>query len=176
MKRPGLRLALAALLPIGAAQAALAPDYYEEARRSAPNHLQIKVLEVGAPNGGMGKCAVDGEVVRLFRGTFAPGTKLTFDVSCYDYGQIPDGGTLWTDYDALKDAKFLEAFMSADAQPKIALDQVEIIVAPRDYPYCDSNSLYCESTVDGSAREESCGWVGTALDWLGLGGEACSAS
>ncbi len=158
----------------GPAAAVLAPEYYEEARRSAPNHVQIEIDDVSSPSGGMGPCHVEGKIVRVFKGDLAPGAKLTFDVSCYDYGTIPAGPTLWTDYDALNDAKYLEAFMSGDARPKIALDQVEIIIEPRDVPYCDSNSLYCESTVDAAAREESCGAVGRVWNWLGIGGDECN--
>lgn len=157
----------------GQAFAVLAPEYYEEARRSAPNHVQIEIDDVSGPRGGMGACDVKGKIVRVFKGDLAPGAKLRFDVSCYDYGAIPSGPTLWTDYDALSDAKYLEAFMSGDTKPRIALDQVEIILEPRDQPYCDSNSLYCESTVDAAAREESCGAVGRIWRWLGAGAEEC---
>lgn len=165
--------AAAAAALTGPAAAVLAPEYYEEARRSAPNHVQIEILDVASPSGGMGLCSVEGKIARAFKGDLAPGAELRFDVSCYDYGNIPSGPTLWTDYDALSEAKYLEAFMSADAEPKIALDQVEIILKPRDTPYCDSNSLYCESTVDAAAREETCGAAGRIWNWLGLGGEEC---
>ncbi len=157
----------------GPAAAVLAPEYYEEARRSAPNHVQIKIDRVGSPSGGMGACDVRGQVVRVFRGDLMPGAKLRFDVSCYDYGTIPAGPTRGTAYDARSDAKYLEAFMSGGASPRIALDQVEIILEPRDAPYCDSNSLYCESTVDAAAREETCGAVGRIWNWLGIGAEEC---
>lgn len=169
------RLAAAAFAAAltGPAFAVLAPEYYEEARRSAPNHVQIEIEDVSGPSGGMGACDVEGKVVTVFKGDLAPGAKLRFDVACYDYGTIPSGPTLWTDYDALDEAKYLEAFMSADAKPKIALDQVEIILEPRDTPYCDSNSLYCESTVDAAAREETCGAAGRIWNWLGIGGEEC---
>jgi hypothetical protein len=157
----------------GEAAAVLAPDYYEEARRSAANHVQIAVDSVEAPSGGMGACPVEGRIVRVFRGVLPPGQRIAFTVSCYDYGSLPDGATLWTDYDALNQAKFLEAFMSADTPPRVVLDQVEIILAPRDRPYCDSNSLYCESAVDGHPRHEDCGIAGRLWTWLGIGAEEC---
>lgn len=157
----------------GAASAVLAPEYYEEARRSAPNHLQIEIDDVASPGGGMGPCDVEGRVVKVFKGDLVPGAKLEFEVSCYDYGVIPSGPTLWTDYDALSEAKYLEAFMSADPKPRIALDQVEIILEPRDQPYCEDESLYCESTLDSAAREESCGIAGRIWNWLGIGAEEC---
>ncbi|BCW89921.1 hypothetical protein sos41_30890 [Alphaproteobacteria bacterium SO-S41] len=164
---------MAAFALSGAAFAVLAPEYYEEARRSAPNHLQIVIDDVGSPRGGMGDCMVEGRVVKVFKGDLVPDAKLKFPVSCYDYGTIPSGPTLWTDYDALSEAKYLEAFMSGDTAPRIALDQVEIILEPRDIPYCDAESLYCESTIDGSAKEENCGIAGRIWDWLGLGAEEC---
>ncbi len=157
----------------GAAAAVLAPEYYEEARRSAPNHVQIKIDKVSSPRGGLGDCAVKGEVVRVFRGDFERDSKIAFNVSCYDYGAIPSGPTLWTDYDALSSAKYLEAFMLGGPTPKIALDQVEIILEPRDTPYCDRNSLYCESVVDSSARQEGCDAAGDVWNWLGLGADEC---
>lgn len=157
----------------GRAAAVLAPEYYEEARRSAASHVQIAVDGVEAPADGMGACPVEGKIVRVFRGSMHVGDRIAFTVSCYDYGSIPDGATLWTDYDALNQAKYLEAFLSADTPPRVALDQVEIILAPRDRPYCDSNTLYCESTVDGSARHEDCGVAGRLWNWLGLGSDEC---
>ena len=179
MKPPRLRLAFgcfAVAVLVAPAAAVLAPEYYEEARRTAPNHLQIKVEDVDGPDGGMGACMVEGTIARVFRGDLVPGRKLTFAVSCYDYGDMPSGATLWTDYDALSEAKYLEAFMSNDPVPQILLDQVEIVVAPRDEPYCDSNSMYCESAVDSAAKEEPCSFVGQVWDWLGIGAEECSGS
>lgn len=179
MKRFGSRLAIlstGAFVALGTAQAVLAPEYYEEARRSAANHVQIAVEDVSGPSGGMGACEVKGKIVRVFRGDVMRGTELDFDVSCYDHGKIPDGPTLWTDYDALSDAKYLEAFMSGDAKPRIVLDQVEIVLAPRDTPYCDSNSLYCESAVDSAAKPEPCGLAGDVWNWLGIGAEECNGS
>lgn len=158
----------------GSAHAALAPEYYEEARRSAANHVQIEITDVDGPSGGMGPCAVEGTVVRTFRGQLGVGTPLAFAVSCYDYGSIPDGATLWTDYDALSEASYLEAFMSGDVTPRIVLDQVEIILEPRDTPYCDSNSLYCQSTIDSSAQHEDCGMADRVWNWLGIGAEECT--
>ena len=168
-----LTVAAPAVLMCGRAAAVLAPEYYEEARRSAPNHVQIEIEDVDSPSGGMGACSVEGKVVKVFRGDLAPGAELTFDVACYDYGAIPSGPTLWTDYDALSEAKYLEAFMSADPQPRIALDQVEIVIAPRDTPYCDSQSLYCESSVESAAKEDGCGLAGRIWNWLGIGAEEC---
>ncbi len=167
---PGLALTAVLAAP---AHALLAPEYYQEARRSAANHVQIKLDSVEAPDGGMGACPVEGEIVRVFRGAMQPGERVAFTVSCYDYGTIPDGATLWTDYDALNQAKFVEAFLSADTPPRIVLDQIEIILTPRDKPYCDSNSLYCESTVDSTAQVQDCSMAGRVWGWLGLGAEEC---
>jgi hypothetical protein len=163
---------VALLLPgaaAGTAQAVLAPEYYEEARRSAVNHLQIAIENVGAPADGMGACAVAGSVVRVFRGGLKAGEPIVFTVACYHYGSIPDGATLWTDYRALSRARYLEAFMTGDTPPRVMLDQVEIVLAPRDRPYCDSNTLYCESANDALPPKPDCGITGRIWTWLGLG-------
>ena len=174
VRRPYISAGLFAIALTGAASAVLAPEFYEEARRSAASHLQIEIEEVSGPGGGMGDCMVEGKAVKIFKGGVEPGQPMRFTISCYDYGSIPDGATLWTDYDALKEAHYIEAFMSGGPNPRIALDQVEIILAPRDRPYCDDNSLYCESSVDSAARPEGCGFTGSIWNWLGLGAEECS--
>lgn len=157
----------------GAAQAVLAPEFYEEARRSADHHVQIALTDVDTPGGGFGLCRVEGTVVQVFRGTLKPGETLTFDVACYRYGHIPDGPTLWTSYDALADAAYLEAFMAGGNRPRIALDQVAIIPAQRDRAYCDSASLACEAPVIAPLEEESCSFIGRTRAWLGLGADEC---
>ena len=158
----------------GAASAVLAPEFYEEARRSAASHVQIEIEDLSGPSGGMGDCRVTGKIARVFKGDLVPGARLDFTISCYDYGSIPDSPTLWTDYDALKEARYVEAFMTGGRMPRITLDQVEIILEPRDQPYCDDNSLYCESSVDSAARNEGCGFTGSIWNWLGMGAEECS--
>lgn len=166
----GLALALVCVMP---AHAVMAPEVYEEGRRTAANHVQIRVTHVRPPEGGMGDCAVTGEVMQVFRGDLGAGDVIKFDVSCYAYGELPDSGTLWTDVDALRKARFLEAFMSSGPNPHVVLDQIEIIVAPRDRPYCDTDSLACESTFDHTPVEEPCSTWEEVLSWIWLSERDC---
>ena len=131
------------------------------------------MTHVRPPEEGMGNCAVTGEVVSVFRGDLGAGDVIKFDVSCYAYGELPDGGTLWTDVDALRNARFLEAFMSAGPNPHVILDQIEIIVAPRGQPYCDTDSLACESVFDHTPVEEPCSTWDEILSWVWLSGRDC---
>ncbi len=175
-RRPAFLLTAALLASAacaGQAFAVLAPEYYEQARRSAANHVQIDIEDVDEPGGGMGDCVVTGKVAKVFRGDLMPGAEIAFSVACYDYGDMPVGGTLWTDMDALSDAKVLEAFMTAGPKPRILLDQVEIVPEARDRPYCDDDSLRCETGGAGRPAEQACGVIGRAWAWTGLGARAC---
>jgi hypothetical protein len=156
------------------AYAILPPDDYLNGRQSAENHVQIGISTITPPDGGMGRCLLSGRVVQVFRGSLVRGQEVTFEVSCYRFGQLPIGETLWTDYDALAEARYVEAFMSGFPTPKIVLDQVEIILQPREWPYCAANSLSCESSgvvVD----EANCGFFDRAVSLWGLIGADCGA-
>lgn len=165
-------LCAAVTLPV---QAVMPPEVYVSARQSAVSHLQIRIEGVVPPDGPMGDCQVVGEVVQVFRGPLQRGQELSFAVSCYRFGQMPAGGTLWTDYDALSQARYLEAFMDGSLAPRIQLDQVEIILAPREIPFCRIDSLSCETQIVESelAEAEMCGFFDKALVLWGLLGEPC---
>lgn len=158
------------------AHAVMAPEVYEEGRRSAANHLQIGVDSVVPPSGGRGDCVVSGRVLTVFRGDMKPGEAINFNVSCYLRGGVPAGGTLWTDYDALKRAKYLEAFMTKGPQPQIVLDQVEIILAPRATAYCHDDSLSCESSDVIDTQVEPCNFLDRVGVLFGLIGQDCTGS
>ena len=156
------------------AHAVMPPEVYEEGRKTASNHVQIGVDSVVPPNAGRGDCAVFGRVLKVFRGDLRAGEAITFNVSCYLRGGVPAGGTLWTDYDALKRAKFLEAFMTKGPQPQIVLDQVEIVLAPRDEPYCHNDSLICESSDAIDEQVAPCGFLDRVAVLFGLAGQDCT--
>ena len=157
-----------------AAEALLPPDAYLNGRQSAENHVQIGIQAVSPPQGGMGRCALTGRIVQVFRGSLVRGQEVKFDVSCYRYGQLPIGETLWTDYDALAGARYVEAFMTGAPEPKVVLDQVEIILQPREWPYCAADSLSCESS-GAFVEEMSCGFFDRAFVLWGLIGSDCGA-
>ena len=86
-----------------------------------------------------GECETSGEVVRIFRdrtGALRLGTRLAFAVSCSRRGDPPIVGVvLWTDYDALMRARYLEAFLNRESgRSRIALWLSRIIEAPTDKP------------------------------------------
>lgn len=178
-----LRL-LASALPIACAMLAgtvapswarVGPEAYLAARMSAANHLQIRINEVTSPEGARGDCMVTGTVAQVFRGDMARGAPVTFAVSCYRFGAIPKNGSiLWTDYDALAAAQYLEAFMTEGPNPAISFDQIEIIIHPREWPYCSSNALSCETSALAEPIASSCTLLDRALTLFGLLGADCA--
>ncbi len=132
------RCGLAFLLP-STAFAAMPPWVYEQARATAMQHLQVRVLRVVGPPETPGECRVTGEVVRIFRDRSAEltlGVRLDFDVSCSRRGdKVLLGGTLWTDYDELVAAKYLEVFLNRSERGyQLALWQSRIIESPTERP------------------------------------------
>jgi hypothetical protein len=174
-KTIGLSFCAIALMSVATtAQALLPPDAYLNGRQSAENHVQIGISSIMPPEGGMGRCVLAGRVVQVFRGAMVRGQEVTFEVSCYRYGQLPIGETLWTDYDALVEARYVEAFMTSSVEPKVVLDQVEIILQPREWPYCQADSLSCESS--GVVVEEAnCSFFDRAVALWGLISADCAA-
>lgn len=126
---------------------------YQEARDTAMHYVQVKVLSVKAPAKTPGDCSVTGEVVRIFRdksATLKIGTRLEFMVSCARRSDPPlIGGTLWTDYDQLMNAKYLEVFLNKnDGRYEVALWQSRIIEAPTDEPAFGSTANIGGATME----------------------------
>jgi hypothetical protein len=99
----------------------------------------VKVLKVAGPAQTPGPCAVTGEVARVFRdkrGILKQGGILDFAVDCSKPGDpVVVGGTLWTDYESLRKAKYLEVFLnSTERGYEVALWQSRIIEAPTEQP------------------------------------------
>jgi hypothetical protein len=121
------------------ASALMPPWVYQQARDTAMFHIQVKVVHVTGPTRTPGECSVTGEVVQIFRstpGTLQQGATLNFTVSCSKHGEpVIIGGTMWTDYDSLMQAKYLEVFLnSAEHGYEVALWQSSIIEAPTEQP------------------------------------------
>jgi hypothetical protein len=139
MKTRVMTLATLVGLGISVAEAVMPPWVYQQAREQATYHVQVKVTRVDSPAMTPGECETTGEVVRIFRdrsGELRRGTTLGFSVSCLRPGDRPVvGGTLWTNHDSLKQAKYLEAFLNrVERRYQIALWQSRIIEAPTDSP------------------------------------------
>jgi len=136
---PQVLAGLLALLLPAVAGAAMPPWVYLQARDTAMYHVQVKVRDITGPAQTPGECQVVGEVVRIFRdtpGKLTTGTTVAFAVSCAKASDSrPIGGTLWTDYDALKQARYLEVFLNSNEHGyQVASWQSRIIEAPTAQP------------------------------------------
>jgi hypothetical protein len=120
----------------GTADALMPPQVYQRARMDAPYHVQVAIERMRAPSATPGICRVTGKIVGIFRdtpGKLRVGMPVRLAVSCVQKGdRIPLGGTLWKQLDALKRARYIEAFLTADMG--IALWQSRIVTAPSKQP------------------------------------------
>lgn len=109
-----LALALLGLTP--PAHAALAPEYYEQARAEAADVVVIDVADVGGPPflRGYGFCSVEGVVSAVERGArYTVGEEITLSVPCMrPHAEPPAGPTIWQDYKTLRDAPAGRAFLN----------------------------------------------------------------
>lgn len=127
MRRPAtIALVIgAALAPIPAI-AALAPQYYEQARANAPNVIVFDVLTVTPPAGESGDCKVAGRVIRAERGDrYAQGDAVEILVPCMTpRASVKSGPTVWQQMDALVRSAHGKAWL--DDQGYLVLDQYEL--------------------------------------------------
>jgi hypothetical protein len=106
--------------------AALAPQYYQEAREKAPNVVVFDVLGVATPRGEAGNCMVTGKVIRAERGTkYKPGDDLLIAVPCRSpRAPVRVGATVWQDMEALVRSAHGKAYL--DDAGRLALDQYQL--------------------------------------------------
>lgn len=107
----------------------MTPEEYQKARADAEFHVQLEVKKVVPPARSPGICAVEGVVVRVFRGSLAAGTPMRLELSCRRKDErVRPGGEHWTSWEALEKAKFLEAYVNREgAGYAVAAWQSEII-------------------------------------------------
>jgi hypothetical protein len=127
------------LLLMTSAQALMAPEFYRQARADAPFHVQVAIDKVTPPAKGAGNCLVEGKTVEVFKdagGKLAVGSPVSFSVACHRAGeQVPIGGTMWTDTDALTSAKFIEAYLTPGVDGyAVAMWNSKIIAEPSKAP------------------------------------------
>jgi hypothetical protein len=132
-------LAAAALLMPALAPAVMAPAVYGQARNDAMFHVQVRVLSVNGPAKTPGDCAITGEIARIFRdkpGKLRQGMRVAFTISCRKPADaVIIGGTLWTDYDNLLNAQYLEVFLNSNERGyEVALWQSQIIEKATEQP------------------------------------------
>ncbi|HYD87649.1 MAG TPA: hypothetical protein VEA80_09255 [Vitreimonas sp.] len=114
-----------------AAHAALAPQYYERARNTAPNVIVIDVerVEIEGPL----LCAVHGRVSEVQRGRlYTVGAEVEISVPCIGHSRVapPAGPAVYQDTAALRASARGRAFL--DAEGRLALSQYEILAAAED--------------------------------------------
>jgi hypothetical protein len=132
-----MRLALASLCAAvalaGAAHAALAPQYYEEARRNADSIVVIHISEVDdLPfSRGYGDCTVRGRVAAVERGSrYAANQRIEITVPCKrNNAAVPASGVQWQDVRDLRRYRWGRAWLTPEGE--LALSQYEIL---RRYP------------------------------------------
>jgi hypothetical protein len=107
---------LVSMTLVGTAQALMAPEYYQKARAEAEYHVQIDITKVDAPREGAGTCAVEGQVLEIFKDATGKLTKdqiIGFTVACHRKGEeVPIGGTKWLDTGALEKADYMEVYLN----------------------------------------------------------------
>lgn len=124
--------------------AVMPPQVYADARRDAEHHIQMRIDDVKGLGWFQdhGACEVRGEVVRVFRGDLEVGAPLTLAVDCAKpKARLAPGPQLWTPWRALREAGYLEAFLTEEGE--IALWQSQLLSEPSDAPACDLEGTTC---------------------------------
>jgi hypothetical protein len=121
------------------AHALMAPEFYRQARADAPFHVQVAIDKVTPPASGPGNCILEGKIAEVFRdaGNKLPaGTPVSFSVACHSEGEkVPIGGAKWTPTEALKSAKYIEAYLTPGVDGyAVAMWNSKIIDAPSKTP------------------------------------------
>lgn len=126
-------LGLTLTLTAGAAHAALAPQYYQQARDEAPN---VVVLEIGTVRSPLplhgrevthGACRVEGNVLQVERGTlYRNGQAIALTVPCAEpNAAVPSGPTVWQARADLKPGVQARAWLDTDG--RLARDQFQLL-------------------------------------------------
>lgn len=177
MKWMALGTTVAAVaLVVPTAPAALAPEYYQQAREQGPHHLQLQVTQVTLLRGQVqGNCNVEATVLRDFRGTLKKGSRLRFTLNCTAPGVRPmPGPNAWHDYQALKASRFMEGFFrgaGTDIAP--AFGQLAQVASEREWPWCEAESGRCDLPppspplvlecsivgIGGTGKQVRSGWI-----------------
>ncbi len=119
----------------------LPPEAYEEARRDAVHHLQLRIDNVeGLPwHADQGACVVEGEVVRVFRGDHQPGDALAIAIDCAKpRARLQPGPQLWTSWRAIEQAGYVEAYL--DEGGAVARWQTMLLSEASDEPACPEDT------------------------------------
>ena len=131
------------LLPLSTSlesTAMLPASHYLRAQRTADWHVQVELLKVPTVASTPATATVHAKIVRIFRATspITLGEELTFGVSVIrPDDEMPASGIIWTDYDQLTAARFMEVFLNSTTKLphcEVALWQSRLIDQPSDKP------------------------------------------
>jgi hypothetical protein len=109
---------LAVLLGAAPGHALMAPEYYERARKNAPDVIVLKVGTVIGPVEAYGLCKVEGTVAQVERGNrYKPGASVAVDVPCRKPGATPPlGPVLYNAFADLQTYPFGRAYLLEDGR------------------------------------------------------------
>jgi hypothetical protein len=110
--------------------AALAPQYYEQARTNADSVIVVRVERVsGLALGDRGTCHVVGVVAAVERGTrYQVDARVTIGVPCRRlHADVPASGVQYKEVHELRRSRWGRAFL--DANGDLALYQYDILAA-----------------------------------------------
>ncbi|MEO6865614.1 MAG: hypothetical protein ABI229_09180 [Gemmatimonadaceae bacterium] len=93
----------------------LPPEFFRDVRMKARHHIQGKILANG-----------EIKVVRVFRGPLKRGAILTLDLNFRPSTPPLAGDPLYSDYQAFKRAKYVEAFLDGEP-PELVGEQVKFL-------------------------------------------------
>jgi len=120
---------LAAAAIASPALAALAPEYYQRARDTAPDVVVFKVEDVTAarPADGYGQCIVAGVVEKVERGSnYRKGGPIEVKVPCmWPHAEPLAGAVIWQSPDQLMNSRRGRAWLERPGE--LALYQYEVI-------------------------------------------------
>lgn len=119
-------LAIALLAAPMPALAMMAPQYYQQARDQAPDVIVVRVVAVVLPGTPTGLCRLATRVTAVERGqAYQVGQGVVIPVHCRrGNAEIPAGGTIWTNMNALRPGVNARVFMK-DGAP--ALDAFDLL-------------------------------------------------
>jgi hypothetical protein len=132
----------------------MSPHVYEEARASAPLHIQLWRTNLSAGQSDSGSLAVTGRIVRIFRNDgnlLRWGRRVSFIIPVIDKTQPPmPGGTIYHALERIGPAHFLEAFLNSyEGHICLVRSQVAAIRHPTLSPVCsaDQKGFLCVGNI-----------------------------
>jgi hypothetical protein len=134
----------------------MSPHVYEEARASAPIHVQILKLGTTRRPSGSGAVRVSGFVVRIFRDSQRQvrwGQRVSFTVPVINRertGAPELSGTIHHDWERMGRSRWLEAFLEYwNGEMHLVRSQIAAIRRPTAKPICgpDVKGFICPGNV-----------------------------